>query len=202
METKRTTTKDEKLSKQVDEIHDLKTRQLNGEIGESKGNKNDKFMIPDNEKEGYVHVYTEIKSPAADGKSIETEKNVIVIHKDQFDLKVQQGMFLTYDYVEIVHDPREKGTKYEKTSDFKPGKVSTSVTGDAPVAAPGNGANQIAVKKLKENEAKLNDEREQFEKDKAAFEADKKAHEDYLEKSKLNNEAEKTTENPANTDKK
>lgn len=153
-----TTSKDKKLALQEDAAYAQQQKQLAGEMGTVPANKNKNFQIPENEAEKYVHVYTEIKSPSANGKSIETEKTTIVLHADQFDAKVKEGMFLHFDYIEIIHDPRKNPKKYTN-EDFKPGVLTV---GSKPADATPVMNNAGAKKALDAKSAELSEKEEEL----------------------------------------
>lgn len=122
---KRSLTQDEKKALQLDQVEELKRDQLSVVAGESEaqtsaGNRNSAYAIRDVEKESYVHVLAITKNDNPQTKSYDEQKQVIKIHKREFDKRVKEGAFQTFDHVEVVHDPRENApTSYS----LKPNQI-------------------------------------------------------------------------------
>lgn len=153
---KRSTTRDEKLAKQQDEIQDLRDRQNAGDIDKVTANRNSKYKISELEEEGYVHVATRIKDLNPDQKSFTNRDAVLSIHKGEFDRKVKEGYFQLFDEVEVIHDPRENAPD---SYVLKPATLST----EAPKGLPSAELNE-RVNKLKGREKELNEAGKAIEK--------------------------------------
>lgn len=190
-------TKEQRQADQVEELAELKHKQLNDRIPMIEANRNPNFKISAHDADRFVHVYTEIKNVAGDGKSISVEKNTIMIHANQFDQKVAEGFFYSYDNIEIIHDPREQSSKskeYNTIADFKPGLTSLPQAVDLS-KQQGQAPGPVTSRKIQSREKELDliysqnvekekqldaaaqkliDEKAQFEKDKAEFEERKR----------------------------
>jgi hypothetical protein len=119
-------TRDQKMSKQSSELSNLQDRQIREannevEVETIPGNRNPKFKIRVLEADGYVHVFARRKHLDTTGKNFVHEDRTIMIHKREFDTRVKDGAFATYDEVEIVHDPR-KGAP--QRYNFKPDQIN------------------------------------------------------------------------------
>lgn len=117
MESSKSISRDEKLMRQKDDLQDLKGRQIEAATGDGepletiKANKNGKYLIRSIEAKGYVHVHTVVKHLNADQKDFLYDKRIVKIHAREFDRRVAEGAFKTYDEVEVIHDPRVNAPK-------------------------------------------------------------------------------------------
>lgn len=105
-------TKDQKIARQASELDAEKRRQIAVLTGEKEenfvtANRNSKHRVRALEAEGYVHVHTIIKHLDQGGKSFTNEERTIKFHARGFDNLVKDGVFKTYDEVEVIHDPRK-----------------------------------------------------------------------------------------------
>lgn len=119
-------TRDQKIASQKSKIEALRESQILEATGAKEpelvpANRNPKFKIRKIEADGYVHVFTRVRNLDQAQKNFINEDRIIVIHARDFDRKVNDGMFKTYDLVEVIHDPR-KGAP--KSYDLKPEAVS------------------------------------------------------------------------------
>lgn len=137
--TKRNLTRDEKLSLQQDNLLEQKGRQIEAANGNEsamptvKGNrdKSGKYRVLQLE-EGYVHVKTIVKHLDQTQKNFVNEETIHKIHAREFDRRVREGAFKTYDEAEVLHDPRTNAPKaYSLKGDFA--EVSTQAPQDANV---------------------------------------------------------------------
>lgn len=136
METKRNLTRDEKLSLQQDQLLDQKGKQI--EV--ANGNESALPTVPGNRdksgkyrvlvlEQGYVHVKTIIKHLDQSQKNFKNEEKIHKIHAREFDRRVREGAFKTYDEVEVLHDPRANAPEdYNFKTDFA--EVNTGAPAD------------------------------------------------------------------------
>lgn len=109
-------TKDQKQARQQSELSALKQDQIAIALGEKEGefvegNRKPGTQIRALEAKGYVHVWTRVKHLDQGGKSFTNEDRTIKIHAREFDNRVKDGAFKTYDEVEVIHDPRKNAPK-------------------------------------------------------------------------------------------
>jgi hypothetical protein len=161
-------TKDQKQARQQSQLSALKEQQIREKLGEDEteyvsGNRNSSFKIRALEADGYVHIHTRIKHLANDQKSFVNEDRTIKIHAREFDARVKNGAFKTYDEVEVVHDPRKKApTVYNLKPDGIP--VAGGNVQDKINAA--SGADKKAQEKLEREKLNLQKNSDALEKKK------------------------------------
>ncbi len=159
-------TKDQKMELQRDQLQELKQAQIdhiNGveEFPTVTANRNKKYKIKANEQ-GYVHVKTKVNHLAQDQKSFTPEENIIKIHAREFDRRVAEGAFKTYDEAEVIHDPRQNAPeKYSLKPDVakvdNSGPVDKNVSiADAIKANKGSNKTQAAKMSKPEDKAPEN----------------------------------------------
>ncbi len=186
METtpKRSRTREEKLAQQRDDLLELKGKQIRAAAGETdaietqKGNKDKAYVLPENEAK-YVHLKTTIKHLDEATKSIKKEDRIIKIHAREFDRRIAEGAFKTYDEVKVLHDPRANAPKeYNfgvETVDVKnaPHDENVKLTSSnkiPPAGKPLTAAEKAEKKRLEEDEE--NARKEQEEADEALAQAE------------------------------
>lgn len=148
-EIKPSLTRDQKLSLQQSQLQELKGKQIDAINGndeampEIEANRNDKYTIRETEQ-GYVHVKVTNKTLAPGEKSFLEDTHIVKIHAREFDRRVSEGAFKTFDEVEVIHDPRANAPeKY----DLKPGFLSINANGPtADQAVKSTNKNQPAGK--------------------------------------------------------
>jgi membrane protein involved in colicin uptake len=164
METsKRNLTRDEKLSLQQDQLLAQKGKQIEAANGNEDaletitGNrdKSGKYRVLVLEQ-NYVHVKTIIKHLDQSQKNFVNEEKIHKIHAREFDRRVREGAFKTYDEVEVLHDPRANAPEsYNLKGDFA--EVTTGTPSDAnvqlktsnkipPAGKPGEGSKVLTGK--------------------------------------------------------
>jgi hypothetical protein len=147
--------KDELLMRQADQIHTMKVDQMNGldKLPTVEANRNPKYQIRTDEADGYVHVRVCNKHYQSTTKSITREERILTIHKAQFQAKIDEKYFATYDEVEVIHDPRANAPKT-----YELGQKEGVVKLDTPnQKETGNAQLNERVKALKEKEKSLTD---------------------------------------------
>jgi hypothetical protein len=124
-------TKESKQAKQAAQLKSLQSEQIavaNGERdGEYvEGNRRTGSKIRKHEADAYVHVEVINKNLQPDQKSFKEDKNVVKIHAREFDRRVEEGAFSTYDQAEVIHDPRANAPSSYK---LKPETLSIDAGG-------------------------------------------------------------------------
>lgn len=112
-------TRDQKMSRQTSELHNLREKQIlvkAGQLDEDWAQANRTCTIKDPgvnvsrvralEAQGYVHVFTRTRNLSMDQKQFINEDKIVKIHAREFDRRVKDGAFTAYDDVEVIHDPR------------------------------------------------------------------------------------------------
>ena len=120
--------KDQKLMKQVDQLHAMKEEQSNGldKLPTVAANRNPNYKVRADEAEKYVFVRTVIKHLSTATKSITEEVRTLPIHVNEFDRKIEERYFELYDVVEVIHDPRSNAPKkYDLKLKKESGQIKT-----------------------------------------------------------------------------
>lgn len=134
--------RDEKLMLQQDKIAEMKVQQAKGGLPMVPANRiiilqeattANITTVRQDESEKYVHVFVRMKHDDPNAKRYNLEDRVIPIHIGEFDTKVKQNYFQSYDLVEIIHDPRNNA----EILDLQPGKRKPA----QPEARPQSGGN-------------------------------------------------------------
>jgi hypothetical protein len=113
-------TNEQRVAKQKSEMNARRLAQIEVANGEAKeemfeANRKPGHKIRSSEAD-YVHVRTMEKHLNNDQKSFTEAIKIVKIHPREFDRRVKEGAFKTYDDVEVLHDPRGGIKIY----DFKP----------------------------------------------------------------------------------
>jgi len=103
-------TKEQKMMKQSSELNELKRNQILATEGHDtieyvEANRKTGCKIRALEQ-NYVHLQVLEKHLNADMKTFTENVSILKIHAREFDRRVKEGAFKTYDKVEIIHDPR------------------------------------------------------------------------------------------------
>jgi len=165
--------RDTKLMLQQDEIDALKREQARGTPNMVPANRTITLNpattlnireIKEAEAEKYVHVFTRNLHNDDNAKKYNLEDKIIAIHAGEFDTKVKQNYFQSFDLVEIIHDPRQDAVEVN----LQPNKRKV----EAPVARPAAQGNQSAelrkqAAELKAKEQELIDRQAAIEKKEA-----------------------------------
>lgn len=189
-------TRDQKIARQRSELGELREHQISVATGESdeqyvEANRNSKFKIRAIEAAGFVHVWTRVKHLSQDQKSFVNEDRIVPIHAREFDKRVKDGAFSTYDEVEVIHDPR-KGAP--KTYVLKPSQLSVEQAPSASTAPAKSQEKEIErqkqqVAKEAERLEKIQDLQTEREKEIARKEAELAAREKALAEAESKPEA-------------
>ncbi len=109
--SKRSMSRDERIVAQKDDLQDLKGRQIEAansgeQLATIEANRNPKYSVREIEAKGFVHVRAVVRHLNFDQKSFNDEEHIVKVHAREFDRRVSEGAFKTYDEVEVIHDPR------------------------------------------------------------------------------------------------
>jgi hypothetical protein len=109
-------TKESKQAKQAAQLKERQAEQISVANGEKdaeyvEGNRRAGSKIRKHEADGYVHVEVLNKNLQPDQKSFKEDKSVVKIHAREFDRRVEEGAFSTYDQAEVIHDPRQNAPR-------------------------------------------------------------------------------------------
>lgn len=130
--------RDTRSMEQQDAIHSMKLEQAKGNpvmvpanrkinLGNEPTTLNIEEVRAGREATDYVHVFTRVKHDDPNVKRYNFEDKIIQIHAGEFDTKVKQNYFQSFDLAEIIHDPREGA----ETLNLQPNKRNV----EAPVQA-------------------------------------------------------------------
>lgn len=153
MSTTPSKSRDEKQMRQADQIAEMRDQQAEGmdKLPTVEANRNSKYRIREDESERFVFVKTTIKHINTQTKTINPEERIIPIHKAQFQGKVDEMYFATFDDVEVIHDPRNNApTTYDIA--HKEGVIKLDIPKQKD---NGNAALNEKVQALKKKEADL-----------------------------------------------
>lgn len=158
---------------QQDQIDDLKREQAKGTPNMVPANRTITLNPPttlninevkEAEAEKYVHVFTRNLHDDPNAKRYNLEDKIIAIHAGEFDTKVKQNYFQSFDLVEIIHDPREGAVEVN----LQPNKRKTEQAIARPAAQLGQAAISAELRKqateLKAKEQELIDRQTAVEK--------------------------------------
>lgn len=135
-------TKDEKLQAQKDQLTELQESQRDhlvtgNEIPSVEANRNPKYKVLAHE-EHMVHVLATEKHDNPSTKEYVKKESIIKVHAREFDRRVNEGAFKTYDGAEVIHDPRIGAPKtYNLNPDFA--KVESAGPKDSDVKTDTSG---------------------------------------------------------------
>jgi len=151
--------RDEKQMIQQDQIAAMREAQMEGmdRLPTVEANRNPKYKIRADEANGYVHLYVANKHYQSTTKEIQLEERIIMIHKAQFQQKIDEKYFAPYDIVEVIHDPRQNAPKTYELGQ-KEGQVKIA----EPKPSPNAELNE-RVKALKAKEQELIDKQTELE---------------------------------------
>jgi hypothetical protein len=155
------TSRDQKMLKQQDQIDELRKKQ--SEVGLNQlptvtANRNANYKVRQDEADRYVHVRTRNKHYQSATKSFQFEDRIIPIHKNEFDRKVKEDYFSGYDEVEVIHDPREGASAKYAIKTKSDGAKSSE-----PVKQSDNSELNERVQALRKKEAELLAKQTEFE---------------------------------------
>jgi hypothetical protein len=162
--------RDEKQMRQADQIAELRDLQGEGidKLPTVEANRNPKYRVRADEAEKFVFVKTTIKHISTQSKEINLEERIIPIHKAQFQGKVDEMYFATFDIVEVIHDPRSNAPEvYDILHKTGPIKLDTPKQKES----SNNVALNEKVQALKKKEADLIAKQTELEEREAALKA-------------------------------
>jgi len=193
-------TRDQKIARQSSELRALREQQIAEASGEAEpdlvpANRKPEFKIRRIEADGFVHVFTRIKNLSQDQKNFINEDRIIPIHAREFDKRVKDGAFTTYDEVEVIHDPRKNAPK---SYEMKPEQLDVNKAASAPKADGKEVARKAQqIEKEFERLSKIHDSQIEREKAIAAKEAEIAAREKALQEAEAKPTAATVTAAPS-----
>lgn len=122
-------TRDQKQSRQMDELAKLQAQQQNGELEMVGGNRNSKYDVRQIEADNYVHVAVKNRHYDEANNRMQEDSRIVKVHNRDFDRMVNSGAFNVYSEVEVIHDARKDAPK---KYNLKPQFVTESMKDQTP----------------------------------------------------------------------
>jgi hypothetical protein len=135
-----TTTLDQRLADQVDELKELQTQQMAAHDGDQdaikkiKANRDPKLEVKDYEAD-YVHILLTQRINNEATKEYIEETKTIKLHPNQVDQMIATGIFNGYDDARVIHDPRAGKVKEFRLKSEPVAQVQPTPIVDASVTA-------------------------------------------------------------------
>lgn len=148
-------TSEQRQAKQLDELNDLRNRQIAAAQGDTdaikmiSANKDSKIKIKETDKD-YVHVALMTRTLDANQKEFLTDSKIVKVHPNNFAQIVASNAYGAYDDVKVIHDPRPNAPKEYNLKPFEPKSAAALV---APVVS--DAAQAAREQKNKESEARI-----------------------------------------------
>lgn len=152
-DSKPSESRDTRSMKQQDHIANLRLEQSKGDPAMVKANRTINLgnepttlnitQVRESEADKYVHVFTRVKHDDPTSKRYNFEDKIIQIHAGEFDMKVKQNYFQSFDLAEVIHDPREGATEMN----LQPNKRKVEQPTVRPSQAQGNSVQAAELRK-------------------------------------------------------